>query len=85
MGVLQVWLVVGIPVLIIGLVLFASRSPVRKLIGYLILAAGFVVVALVDRASAAVFGGVLALLYAAGQGLSRRDDDSGTESAAPAP
>ena len=85
MGLLQVWLVVGIPVLVVGLVLFASGSPVRKLIGYLVLAAGFAVIAMVDRVSAALFGGILALLYAAGQGVTGRRDDNETRSAAPAP
>ena len=85
MSVLQVWLLVGIPVLALGLLLFSLPATVAKLLGYLVLGGGFVVVASVDRASAAVFGAVLALLYAAGQGLPRRPDDRDTPAPTPAP
>lgn len=65
---LQAWLVVGVPGLALGLALFLVRSPVRALLGYGVLLATFVGMALVDRASAVVLGGLLALLYAAGRG-----------------
>lgn len=68
MSVLQAWLVIGIPGLVVGLGLFVVRSPVRALLGYVVLAAAFVGMALTHRVSAAVFGGLLALLYAAGRG-----------------
>ncbi len=64
---LQAWLVVGVPGLAVGLALFLVRSPVRALLGYGVLLATFVGMALVDRASAVVLGGLLALLYAAGR------------------
>ena len=68
MNVLQVWMVVGIPAIVLGLALFYGRSRVRTLFGYLVLlgAAGYM--ATVDRASAAVLGAIVALLYAAGRG-----------------
>lgn len=68
MNPLQVWLVVGIPTLIIALALFLRRSPVRALLGYTVLAIGFFLVSVYHRPSGAVFGGLLALLYAAGRG-----------------
>jgi hypothetical protein len=64
----QVWLVVGIPTLVIGVALFLRRSPVRAALGYAVLAIGFGIVSLFHRPSGAVFGGILALLYAAGRG-----------------
>lgn len=84
-SVLQVWLLVGIPVLAIAVALFAAPSPGRKLLGYLVLAVGFAVLAVVDGASGAVFGAILALLYAAGQGLPPRPDGKGAGPASPAP
>jgi uncharacterized membrane protein len=78
-----VWLIIGIPALLLALVLFMDRSPWRAGLGYLVLAGGFVgLAALGDRASAAVFGAVLALVYAAGRGgdVERertRDDEIG--------
>jgi hypothetical protein len=65
---LQAWLVIGVPGLALGLAMFLVRSPARALVGYLVLCAAFVGMALVDRPSAALFGGLLALLYAAGRG-----------------
>ena len=73
-SVLQAWLVAGIPSLAISLLLFVGRSPVRALLGYAVLAAGFAFMVSVDRASAAVFGGLLALLYATGRGGSMELD-----------
>ena len=83
MSTLQAWLVIGVPGLVVGLALFLVRSPGRALLGYAVLSAAFVGMALVDRASAGVFGGLLALLYAAGRGgqMEREpsgDDDVGT-------
>lgn len=68
MTILQVWLLFGLPALVLGLALFVGRSPWRAALGYLVLLAGFAAVAAFDRASAAIFGGLLALLYAAGRG-----------------
>ena len=65
---MQVWLIVGVPTLAMGLALFLRRSPVRALLGYLVLGAGFALTSVLHRPSGAVFGGVLALLYAAGRG-----------------
>lgn len=68
MSVLQAWLVIGIPGLVVGLAMFLVRSPARALVGYAVLLAAFVGMATVDRISGALFGGLLALLYAAGRG-----------------
>lgn len=68
MSVLQAWLVIGIPGLVIGLAMFVARSPTRALVGYAAVIAAFAGMAVVDRVSGAVFGAVLALLYAAGRG-----------------
>ena len=68
MSILQVWLVAGVPGLVLALALFYGRSRVRTALGYLVLLATFAVVSLVDRASGAVIGGLAALLYAAGRG-----------------
>lgn len=68
MSLLQAWLIIGVPGLALGLAMFLVRSPARALVGYLALLGAFVGMAFVDRSSAAVFGGLLALLYAAGRG-----------------
>ena len=65
---MQAWLLFGLPALLLGISLFIGRSPWRAGLGYLVLAAGFAGLAFVDRASAAIFGGGLALLLAAGRG-----------------
>jgi hypothetical protein len=67
-SILQAWLFVGLPGLIVAGALFYGRSRTRSLLGYLVLLAAFIVMAYVDRASAAVIGGLTALLYAAGRG-----------------
>ncbi|MGH8909308.1 MAG: hypothetical protein ACRD0K_23145 [Egibacteraceae bacterium] len=72
---MQLWLLVGIPTLVIGLALFLRRSPIRALLGYMVLGAGFGITSVVHRPSAAVFGGLLALLYAAGRGGPMERDD----------
>lgn len=68
MTVMQAWLLFGVPALVLALVLFSGRSPWRSGVGYVVLLAGFAALAAFDRASAAVFGGLLALLFAAGRG-----------------
>jgi hypothetical protein len=65
---LQAWLFIGVPGLVVGLGLFLVRSPARALVGYLVLVAAFAGMAAVHRVSAAVFGGLIALLFAAGRG-----------------
>jgi hypothetical protein len=65
---LQLWLFVGIPALALALALFVGRSRWRSLAGYVVLIVGFGVMVVFDRASAAVFGGLLALVYASGRG-----------------
>lgn len=79
MSLLQAWLVIGVPGLALGLALFLVRSPARTLAGYVILIAAFVGMAFVHRPSAAVVGGVLALLYASGRGgdMERETTDPG--------
>ena len=68
MTILQVWLVVGIPGLILAFALFYGASTVRTTIGYGVLLIVFGLMLTVDRGSAAVIGGIAALLYAAGRG-----------------
>lgn len=68
MDVLQVWLLIGIPTLALTGALFVRRSPWRSVLGYAVLLAGFGGMAVYDRANAAIFGGLVALLYAAGRG-----------------
>lgn len=75
LGALQAWLLMGIPALIATVGLYLARTPAFGLAAFGVLAAGFAGMAMVDRASAAVFGLLLALLYAAGRSGSgeRRD------------
>ena len=68
MTVLQVWIIAGIPAIVLAGALFYGRSRVRTALGYLVLAAAFAVMLLADRASAGVFGVLIALLYAWGRG-----------------
>lgn len=68
MTVLQAWLIVGVPGLILAFSLFYGRSRVRGGLGYLALAVTFGVLVTVDRASGALVGGIAALLYGAGRG-----------------
>lgn len=79
MDVLQVWILAGIPALLLAAALFIGRSAWRSLLGYLVLAIGFAAVASVDRASAVVFGGLLTLLYAAGRGGRLESEDPHVE------
>lgn len=68
MTILQVWLVVGIPGLVLALALFYGASRLRTTLGYAVLLIVFGLMLTVDRGSAAVIGGIAALLYAAGRG-----------------
>ncbi len=81
MTVLQVWLLFGLPALILGTALFVGRSPWRTALGYLVLVGGFIALATVERVSAGIFGGLLTLLYAAGRG--GRDEGGAAEEGAP--
>ncbi len=76
MTVVQAWLLVGIPVLLLALALFLKPAPWRALLGYAVLLAGLVAMTVWSRPSGAVFGGLIALLYAAGRGgsVERRGD-----------
>lgn len=70
MDVLQAWLVVGIPGLVVVGSLFAGRSPIRTAIGYFVLAALLVFFLLVpgDTISAVIVGTAGVLLLAVGRG-----------------
>ena len=68
MTILQAWLVVGVPLLIVAFALFYGRSRVRTALGYLALLVAFGVMVTVDRSSAGVIGGLAALAYGAGRG-----------------
>lgn len=65
---LQVWMLIGIPSLALAGAMFIQRSTWRAPLGYAALLAGFGGMAVYDRTSAAVFGGLTALMYAAGRG-----------------
>ena len=68
MTVALAWLLFGAPALLLGLALFVGRSTWRVAAGYAVLIVGFIAMAFVDRASAAVVGAVLLLLLASGRG-----------------
>ena len=68
MTILQVWLVVGVPALVLGIMLLLASHQLATLLAYIVLAAGFAVVTGVDRASGTIFALLLALLYATGRG-----------------
>jgi hypothetical protein len=63
----QGWLLIGVPTLLAGIVLYTMRSPRLGAIGLLVITAGAFALATVDRASGAALGAVVALLYAAGR------------------
>lgn len=63
----QGWLLVGIPALLAGVVLYTTRSPRLGAVGLLIVIAGSMALVVVDRASGAAVGAVAVLLYAAGR------------------
>lgn len=75
LGALQAWLLIGIPALVLTIGLYLVRTPLFGMAAFGVLAAAFGAMSLVDRASAAVFGLLLALLYAAGRGGSRERGD----------
>lgn len=78
MTTVQAWLLFGVPFLVTGAALFYGRSRARTVLGYLVLLAGFGVMAAFSRASAGLFAGLVALLYAAGRGGSAEAEDSNT-------
>lgn len=87
MNVLQVWMLIGIPALALAGAMFHRHSWWRAYIGYGAMLAGFAGMVVYDRVSAAVFGGLIALLYAAGrggsiEGVDDRADELGVEDAA---
>lgn len=70
MNILQSWLIVGIPALVVIASLFTGRSAVRALIGYAVLAMTIVFFVVVprDAISAGVIGLAGVLLVATGRG-----------------
>lgn len=66
MSVAQVWLLIGVPVLVGAIALYTARMPVLGALGVLLVLGAAAAVAAVDRASGAVLGVVAVLLYAAG-------------------
>ena len=63
----QGWMLIGVPALVLGLVLYALRSPRLGAVGLLMITAGAVALSVIDRASGAALGSVVALLYATGR------------------
>lgn len=82
MTVLQAWIIVGVPGLILAFSLFYGQSKVRTGIGYLVLALVFGVLMVVDRASGAIVGGIAALLYGAGRGGQAESEGQNTSTIA---
>lgn len=76
MDVLQTWLIVGVPGLVAAAALFAGRSKVRSLVGYLVLVALVVTFLLVpkDVISAASVGLIAFGLVALGRGMQADDE-----------
>jgi len=66
MSVVQVWLLIGVPVLVGAVALYTARSAALSALGVLVALAGAVAVTSVDRVSGAVLGVLAVLLYAAG-------------------
>jgi uncharacterized membrane protein YjjB (DUF3815 family) len=64
---MQAWLLVGIPALVIGIVLYTARSRWLGALGLLVMLGATLVLATVDRVSAAALGSIAALLYATGR------------------
>ena len=71
MDVLQTWLIVGVPGLVIAAGLFAGRSQLRSMVGYLVLVAVVATFLLVpgDVISAACVGLIAFVLVALGRGM----------------
>lgn len=63
-----VWLVAGVPALLLAVGLLVPRRRGLTLAAYGAIAVGFGIVAAVDPVSAAAVGSILALLYASGRG-----------------
>lgn len=68
MTVAQAWILAGIPALAIAVIALIGRGWWRALVGYGALLAAFGVLVTVDRASAALFAVLIALVYASGRG-----------------
>ncbi|MBW3659954.1 MAG: hypothetical protein KY457_15045 [Actinobacteria bacterium] len=70
MNILQSWLIVGVPALVVIAALFVGRSAVRALFGYAALAATLVFFVVVpgDPVSAALIGLIAVFLVATGRG-----------------
>lgn len=66
MSVVQVWLLIGVPMLVAAVALYTARSPALSALGVLVTLAGAIAVATVDRASGSALGVLAVLLYAAG-------------------
>jgi hypothetical protein len=81
--VLQAWIIIGIPALVTGLAMFLVRSAVRAVAGYVALVGAFIAMAFIDRASAAVLGGMLALVYAAGRGGTMEGEEAAQDTHVP--
>lgn len=78
MSVLQAWVIVGVPALLVIAALFVGRSATRALFGYLVLAATLIFFLTVpqDTISAAAIGLIGFFLVATGRGT---DDDDAPE------
>lgn len=74
MTLLQLWLFVGIPSLVLGLALFIGRSRARSLLGYVALLAGFGAMTAFHPPSGAILGSIVALVYASGRGGDREGE-----------
>lgn len=76
MNILQAWLIVGIPALVLVAALFVGRSAVRALFGYAALAATLVFFVVVpgDPISAAFIGLIAVFLVATGRGTGVDDE-----------
>lgn len=77
MSVVQVWLLIGVPVLFGALALYTARRPALNALGVLLTLAGAIAVTTVDRASGAALGVLGVLLYAggsAGRAAAQGDD-----------
>ncbi len=68
MTVAQAWILAGIPALAVAVIALIGRGWWRALVGYGVLLAAFGVLVTVDRASAALFATLIALIYASGRG-----------------
>ncbi len=75
MNVLQAWLIVGVPSLIVVAALFVGRSATRALFGYLVLAGALIFFLAVpeDTISAAAIGLIGFFLVATGRGTEQDD------------